>query len=202
MRSVDETVELIREKVDILTEKPERARGVVARSEADYIQEKHGKEGTNKVEEVLEKLGHSFSYDEVSTYQWYSEGLLVSGLLAAYTLFEWDEEDVFELGKEAPYFSIIIKTVLQFSSVERTLKTASVIWDRHYDFGEFDVYDYDIEAGEAHARLYGYDFPSIMHEYFNGYLATVMELATGEEITMKHQPCKDEEDCHEFHAEW
>lgn len=201
MRSVEETAKRIKEKVERLTKKPQRARGVVAQSEADYIREKHGEEGIEKVEQVLEELGHSFSYDQVSTYQWYLEGLLVSGLLAAYELFEWNEEDVFSLGKEAPYFSIIIKTILEFASVESTLNTASTVWDRHYDFGEFEVYDYDIENGEAHARLHEYDFPSIMHEYFSGYLETVMELATGEEVTLEHQPCEDG-DCHEFHAHW
>lgn len=192
---------------DELVKKPGRARGIVGELEARYIKDRHGEEGLAEVESLLDEIGHPFSYGDLTTYEWYSEGQLVTGILAAYLLFGWNESDVYDLGKKAPYHSIFIKVIMKFVSLESTLKMAPTIWSKHYDFGTFFVYEHDTDAQTVKARMHGYEYHSIMREYFKGYLSTIMALGSGvADVRLEEMPCIEKREaadvCREYHAHY
>ena len=195
----------LQREADELVSKPGNVRGIAGEFETDYIRKRCGDEGVKAVEEVMGKLGCPFSYESTSQYEWYPEGKLVLGMVVAYRMFEWNEEDLFEWGQHNLKISFLVKVLMKFTSFERTLENAPFVWNKHYDFGDFRIYKFDEEAKEVRAKMTGCNFHSIMPPYYAGYFTALLRFATGYDsmlVSVESCPSTDDPACHEFIAHW
>lgn len=154
--------------------------GAVIKAYEKFILNKKGKEGVKKVEKRLSELGQSLKFAEVSTFSWYPEATVCLIGVVILEAFDWDEQKEYEVGYDAPLYSVITKLLMQyFSSIEMTFKGTSVYWRKHFDFAELKCTKLDMKNSTAILRLTDFKkFHPIFYIYMKGYLTRIIEFAT------------------------
>ncbi len=135
--------EVAKELIDF----PGKTKGEVFHTHAEYIKHKEGEEGLKRVEDKMAELGAPIRFNEVKPFQWIGEGVSSLTIIVAKEVFNWTDEDVFEMGRFAPKVSFIIRVLIQFSSTEKVFKEASKYWKRHFDFGSLEPVEFNEEDG-------------------------------------------------------
>jgi predicted hydrocarbon binding protein len=180
--------------------------GESLRTDFAYINDRQGDEGVVKIENALADLGYSIKYNEIKSLQWYPEAYSVVIYLLCMDLFNWSEEDIFEMGRSAPRISIIVvKLLLKYLvSIERLMKTAGNYWRKYYDFGDVEVVEVDQKKKYLIFRIVGYNFHPIACSYQRGYFLGIISLVVSspnlsiEEIKCIHQG----DPYHEYLVKW
>jgi hypothetical protein len=185
--------ETLEQTAQRLKEFPGNVKGEVFRVHADYIRHKEGEEGVKKVEEKMSKLGMPIAFSEIKPFEWYNEGLSSLTIVVAKEIFNWTEEDVFEMGRFAPKFSFLIKVMIQYLvSIETILKNAAKYWDKHFDFGSIET-EFNIEEGRAIVRERSFKTHPLVCIYHCGYFKGLCEFALKDQtITVKETACLHE----------
>lgn len=182
--------------------------GVTFTTEYQYFLDHVGEDGVQKIEAAMAELGYPFDFSELDTEQWYREGYVALAILVGMELFDWDEDDVYEIGYTATSMSKVLNTAVSFISVKRALRNAPRLWSRHFDFGELETINHDEEAQTATIRIYDYDFGDHMHAYYCGYFSHMTEILTGSEdqsVVCRYRECESPEGythCDEYHFDW
>lgn len=179
--------------------------GEVFKTHAVYIRHREGEKGVKAVEEKLTELGYPFKFKEIVPLEWYPEGLGVSIILIAKKIFDWTDEDVFDMGNSAPKYSFIVKTFIQhFISPERMLNESQKYWHRHFDFGKVEIVEFNKEKKRLIMRVIGYKFHPIICKFHAGYLLRIAQFVlNSKKIDIKETKCVHEGDpYHEYLVTW
>jgi len=116
-------------EIQKLIKQPGRVRGVVFETDKKYILRKWGEEGIKKIEDLSVGLGFPIKYDKIKAMEWYPAALRVSSLLLIKETFDLKEEEIREIGRLAPEFSIIVRLFFKlFGSVEKLAKEIPSFW--------------------------------------------------------------------------
>ncbi len=194
----------LKDTADNLKKTKGNVRGDIVLGSFAYIKEKEGEEGIKKVKERLIELNYDNSLDRLSPMEWYPEHLSVMVILAAKEIFNWQKEDIFEMGKTANKQSFITKTVIKyFVSVERAFKEASRYWDKYFDFGALEPIEMDKKKKIIKIAIKGHKFhPDICH-YQAGFISKIAQLALGKRVDVTETECpfKGGSD-HEYLISW
>ena len=185
--------ETLEQTAQRLKDFPGNVKGEVFRVHADYIRHKEGEEGVKRVEEKMSELGMPIIFSEIKSFEWYNEGLSSFTIVVAKEIFNWTEEDVFEMGRFAPKFSFIIKVMIQYlASIETILTNAAKYWDKHFDFGSIET-EFNVEEGRAVIRERGFKTHPLICIYHCGYFKGLCEFALkNQTITVKETSCMHE----------
>jgi hypothetical protein len=197
--------ETLQEAAERLKDFPGNVKGEVFRVHAEYIKYKEGEEGVRRVEEKMAELGAPIKFSEIKPFDWVNEGFSSLSLVTAKEIFNWSDEDIFEMGRFAPKFSFIIKIMIQYLvSVEVLLKNAEKYWSKHFDFGSIET---DFVVGEKRAVVRERN-PAPIHPvtctYHRGYFTGLCDFAVkGGAVTVKETSCVHKGDeYHEFLITW
>ncbi len=154
--------------------------GAIIKAYEKFISNKKGEEGVNKVEKRLAELGQPLKFAEVSTFGWYPEAMACLIGVAVLEVFDWDEQKEYEVGHDAPLYSVITKLLMQyFASIEITFKGTPIYWRKHFDFAELKCTELDMKNSTAILRLTDFKkFHPTVYIYMNGYLTMIIEFAT------------------------
>jgi hypothetical protein len=154
-------------------------KGEVFRTHETYIRYREGEDGIGKVEEKMKEIGYPMEFKLIKTGEWYKEGLSVLVILVAKEIFNWEEEDIYDMGNSAPKHSFIVKMfVKHFVSVKDIFQKAGQYWDKHYDFGSLEKGEFNEEEKYITIRIKDYSPHEVVcGPYFKGYITRIAQLS-------------------------
>lgn len=174
----------------------------------NFIEETEGKEGVEKVEKELEKLGCPLKYEEIKNFHWYSEKLDDAILFVAKRIFNWDDDKIRESGKWGAKISYITRIMMKyFVSIERVFREVNNYWRKYHTCG--NLIPVQIKEKERNLILELKDFNNVAPEhyrYLEGYFWQIGSCLLPKEnlrIKIKETDCFFEgKDIHRFKVEW
>jgi len=199
--------EITKEEIKKLMEIKSQARGVVFKTDTEYVLAEKGEEGLREVEKELERMGCPIKYREIKTMEFYPAGLRVLSLLAIKKTFNFDDKKIENMGLIATKKSIIIKLFIRFFlSLQRVFfKEAPRIWQKHWTKGELIPVELDEEKKYAILRLKNFSLhPLYCSVYLQGYFAGILQmLIKSPEMTCQETKCSFKGDeYHEYLIKW
>lgn len=195
----------LRKEINRLRKIPGNVRGVIILSNSEYVRHRKGNEGLEMVENTLRNLEVSFSFDKISPTAWYPEWLSVAFILTSKEVFNWKEEDIFDMGLSAPKLSLFIRMLVKyFASPIQIFKEAPVFWRRHFDFGELEPVEIDENKRYFLFRIKGYEFHPLICYYHKGYFLQVARIILGtQDVKIQETKCVFRGDLyHEYLIKW
>ena len=200
--------QITKEEIKRLMEIPGKARGVVFRTDAEYVKEKKGEEGLKRVEEELKKLGQPIDYKKIKAIGWYPVGLRVASLLVIKKIFNWTNKEIEQMGDAAPKYSFIVRLLLKyFISFPITYKKSPAYWVKHYNIGELETPEYKLtkKNGYGIIRIKNFKVHPVMCTYLGGYFTRMcqMVLKGAKNFKWVENKCAHKGDSyHEFRVSW
>jgi len=198
--------ELTKELVQKLLGIKGEVRGVVFRTDREYVLRKKGEEYLEKVEKELEKLGYPIKYEEIKSMNFYPIGLRILSLLVIKEVLNLNDDAIKEMGLVATKSSLIIKILAKFFfSLQRVFATeAPKIWKKHYTIGEIEPVELNEEKKYAILRLKDFKVHKIMCTYLEGYFCGIGQLIIKtSKIESKETKCPFlGDEYHEFLLTW
>jgi len=180
-------------------------RGVVFKTDYQFIIDNMGKGGVKKVEEELEKMNCSFHYEEeADNMSFYPIGMRVMSLIAISRAMNLDRDGVKKMGESAPKFSLMIKFFMRyFLSPERIMEKAGEMWKKHYTVGNLEIVEINNQDNYMKGGLYDIKMHPIMCDYLTGYFSTIIAMGVGKKTKGEETKCIHKGDnYHEFTVSW
>ena len=171
---------------------PGNVRGAILQTLADYIRYKKKDEGVKMVEEKLKELGHPLKFEEIKPLSWYPESTTVLILFASKEVFNWADDDIFEMGNFTPKSSFIVTMFIKhFVSLKKTLEQSNIHWRKNLDFGEFEPTELNEKEKYIVLRIKGvYKFHRLLCIYHGGYFLRVAQFVIkSKKITIEETKC-------------
>jgi len=198
--------EITKETAKKLMEIEGEVRGVVFKTDSEYLLKEEGEEGLKKLEEELEKLGYPIKFKEIKTMAFYPVGLRVLSLLAIKKVFNFNDEKIKKMGVFATKTSLIIKLFIKyFFSAQRVFyKEAPKIWRKHWTVGELTPVELNEEKKYGILRVKNFNLHPIYCCYLEGYFSGILQmLIKTQKITCEETKCTFRGDeYHEFLLKW
>jgi len=199
--------EITKEEIEKLMNKDVETRGVVLKTDSEYILEKQGESGLKRLEAELEKMGQPIKYQEIKNMDFCPAGLRVLSLLAIKKVFGFDDEEIKEMGFIATKKSLIIKLFVRyFLSTERVFyKEAPRIWQKHWTKGTLVPIELNEKEKYAVLRLEDFELhPIYCSVYLRGYFSGILQmLIKTPKITCQETKCSFKGDqYHEYLLKW
>ncbi|MEI6597110.1 MAG: hypothetical protein WCL13_02770 [bacterium] len=198
--------ELNKEIADNLMAMPGEARGVVLKTDGDYVLKEKGEAGLKKLEEELSALSCSIDYKKVKTLSFYPIGLRVISLLAIKKVFSLSDDKIKELGAFASRTSLMVKFFINyFLSVEKVFfNEAPRIWRKHWSIGELIPVELNEEKKYAIIQIKNFKLHPIFCLYLGGYFCgTVQMLVKSAVIDFEETKCSfSGGEYHEYTIKW
>lgn len=181
-----------------------KTRGVSIKDYGDYILKEKGENGLRRLEEVMTKTGYPIKFKEIKAMAFYPLGLEGLTLLVIKRLFDFDNNEIQEMGKQQAKVSILIRLFMKyFFSLKKTAAVVPRMWRIFYSTGEIDVIELNEEKRYIILRIKDFSLSSIHCQYLRGYLASILLLIVGKETTCEETKCLYQGDeYHEFLLKW
>jgi len=197
---------LNKELADQIMAMPGEARGVVFKTDGDYILKEKGEDGLKKLGDELIALGYPIEYKKIEALSFYPIGLRIISLLAIQKVFSFDEAKIKELGSFASRTSLMVKLFINyFLSVEKVFfNEAPKIWRKHYSVGDFLPTEFNEKDKYGIIQLKNYQFHPIFCLYLGSYLCGFFQmLIKSTEISFEETKCPFRgDDYHEYKIRW
>ncbi len=172
---------------------------------AMYVKGRYGEDGVSKLQQKLTDLGCPLTFDKIRVGEWYPEGHNVVTLLAAKQIFNWTEEDVFDVGYEAPKLSLGAKIYIKYLvDPKKMFEVAAGYWKKFVECGDIEPFEFNDKEKYMIYRMRGYEFNPIMCIYLAGSFLYVAKTAIKtEKMYTKETKCIHKGDpYHEFYMNW
>lgn len=190
--------ELTNETVKNLLEKEGKVKGDLLLAYFHYIQKTEGDKGLSMVENRLKSVGVEIKESEIKPFSWYPVGYEPLIVLAGKETFDWNDEDIFSIGKDVTKLSLIVRMMLHFFvSVDKVFEESPKYWRNSYDFGMVEPVG---REGDVYVlRIKGYDIHPISCIYNAGYIIGIAEMAGGKGMKIDESVCTHKGgDMHEY----
>jgi len=198
--------ELTKEFAQKLMELKGEARGVVFKTDTEYVLAEKGEEGLKKLEEDLEKLGYPIKYREIETFSYYPVGLRVLSLLAIKKNLSLDDKKLDDMGFKATKKSLIIKFFIKhvFSLEKIFFQKGPKIWREHWTVGEMIPIELNKTKKYIILKFEDFNLSPVYCVYLKGYLRGLFSMMIKTpEMTCQETKCffKGDE-YHEYLIKW
>ena len=195
-----------KETIDQLMQIKGEVRGVVLKTDEEYILKEKGKEGIMQLEKKLEELGRPIKYDQIKTMSFYPVGLRVLSLLTIKEVFNFGDEDIRKMGTFATKKSLIIRLFLKyFISMRRVvMKESPKMWRKHWTVGKLVPVELDEKQKYAVIRVEEFNLHPVYCTYLEGYFIGIVQmLVKSSKIDSQETKCALKGDpYHEFSIKW
>ncbi|MBD3208070.1 MAG: hypothetical protein GF370_01270 [Candidatus Nealsonbacteria bacterium] len=198
------SVENFQQEVEKIKKTEGEIRGVGMQSYINFILQKEGSEGLQKLEERLSELGYPVDLRKIEVMKFYPLGMLGVMLVSIRDLFGYDEQKFREMGKFHIKTSILIRLSLKyFFSLDRVLKEIPGLWRKHLTIGELDVREVDKKNRKIVIRLKDYCLHPLHCQILRGYLEQAFRMAAKEEGECVEECCVHKGgEFHDFVITW
>lgn len=198
--------DLNKEIVTKLMAMPGEARGVVFKTDGDYVLKQAGEDGLRKLEEELSTLGCPIDYKGINALSFYPIGLRIISLLAIKKVFAFDDVKIKELGAFASKTSLMVKLFINYflSVHEVFFEEAPKIWHKHYSVGDFTPIELDEKKKYGIVQIKNYQFHPVFCVYLGSYLCGFFQmLIKSPSFTFEETKCSFRGDgYHEYTIKW
>jgi hypothetical protein len=197
--------QITKEEIKKIMEIKGKVRGVVFQTDAEYVREKIGEKGLEKLEIKTKELGHPIDYDKIKAMDWYPLGLRVLSLLAIKEAFNWGDKEIKDMGNSAPKYSFIVRMLMKyFLSAKRSFKESPKYWVKHYTVGKLEAYKFNEKEKYLVLRLNDFKIHPLLCTYYLGYFLRIAQyVIQSEEISIEETQCMfKDHPYHEFLIRW
>jgi hypothetical protein len=180
-------------------------RGELLRSNFVYLRKKEGNLAIERMEKKLEEIGYPLKFEEINSFKWYKDPFCSIFMLSFQSEFGWKEEDIFNLGRFSPQYSLIIKIALRhLLSLRKAFDYAPKLWRRNVDYGVLESYEFSEGKRYMILRLKEYALHPLVCIYIRGYLTSLFEQIYGKDkIKTEEISCIFREgDFHDYKISW
>jgi len=193
------TKEIIKEVMAVKGE----VRGIVFKTDADFVLKEKGKESLKAVEEELARIGYPINYQKLKTMNFYPLGVRVLSLLVIKKVCHFSNKDIERMGAYAPKASFVVKLFARFFfSVAKTAEQAPKMWRKHYTIGRLTAESHEKERYTV-VRLHDLTIHPILCSYLSGYFATIVQMVVNAPVKTTEIKCSHRGDeYHEFLMKW
>jgi len=171
-----------------------------------YVREKEGEEELVKLISELKKNGYELpDSNKINNMDWILSSIPTIFMVASVKFFNWQEEDIVEMGRKASAFQTTIKLFIRyFLSTRQTFKKAANDFRKHYSFGTVEIAKYDSKKKMIVIRLKDFKKHPVTCLYLRGIFSGIIKISTGSEfIESQETKCIHRGDhCHEFIFNW
>ncbi|MDO8424699.1 MAG: hypothetical protein Q7S70_02045 [bacterium] len=180
------------------------ARGVILKTDGEFILREKGEEGLKKLEKELKELGFPIDYRQIESMNFYPLGLRIISLLAIQKVFGFDEQKIKEMGSAAPKVSLVIKLFMQyFLSLKLIFKQIPRMWHKHYTVGDLVPVELDEEKRIIILRVRNFNLHPVFCSYICGYFSEIIKMVVKKTSTCKERKCFFRGDeYHEYSFNW
>lgn len=182
-----------------------KARGAIFQTDAECIRSKKGETGLLAVKEELKKIGYQIDYENIRATDWYPVGLRVLSLIAIKKVFNLSDEEIKDMGNEAPKYSFIVKILMKyFLTFPLSYKEAPNYWKKHYTAGILEAPGYDLQVKSYIIRLKDFKIHPILCIYLGGYFMRIGQFVLkGNNFQVEETKCMFRGDpYHEYLIKW
>ncbi|MFH0791928.1 MAG: hypothetical protein V1905_01810 [bacterium] len=180
-------------------------KGEVFHTYKPFICYRKGEDGIRQVEERMKAIGYPMVFKDIKSTKWYPEALSVLTIIVACEIFNWDEGDIFEMGKAAPKYSGIVKFMIRyFLSPRKTFDESPKYWRRHFDFGKIENAVFDEKNKTIVIHIMDYKFHPLICAFHRGYFFSFTQLTIKSDcLKVEETKCAHRGDkYHEFTIKW
>lgn len=196
--------EISKEKAREIMDVKEEARGITIKGKMEFILEKKGKDGLNKLEEKFKELGFPLKYKEIKNMGFYPIGYETLVLLLSEEIFNLREKDIIEMGIFVSRINLLIRMFIKYMySFDLMAKNASTMWQKYYTIGTIETVEYDSNKKYAILRLKNYSLHPIHCQFLKGYFLSIVSLMVKAKVSCEETKCTFRGDkYHEFLLKW
>lgn len=182
-------------------------RGEILRLNIEYIKNKEGEQAVSLIEEKLKELGYPLMLKNFNSLKWYPEFISVLIILILKEIFNWTEQDIFNMGNSVPRSSFIVKFLMKyFISLKECFQESNNYWQIHFDFGELEPFDFSEKEKYLTLRVKNYNFHPLVCYYHTGYFLRIAQFnIKSEKINIKETKCLHKDNnisYHEYKISW
>lgn len=196
---------ITQKEIDKIMETPGEVRGVVFKTDAEYIVSRQGEEGLRNVERKTKEWGYPIKYEEISNTEWLPIGLRALSVLAATEVFGWQEEVVYDMGHSAPQYSFMVKFLMRyFLTLKQTYERSPSYWPTHYTVGALEAPEFNEKERYFILRLKNFNLHPLLCSYYAGYFLRIAEFSANlPNMRIEEQKCAGRGGPHhEFIVRW
>ncbi len=182
-----------------------KVKAEVIRIEKEYVLQREGEEGVAKLEKRMNELGAEIDFKKLDSMTWEEEWKNSLMVVVAKEIFNWTEEDIFEMGRYSPRASFFIKSIIQYLvSIEVVFDNMGKYWDKHHDFGSLEAVELNKVKKYLVLRKKGFFTHPLMCIYHAGYFQGVAEFVIkSKEVNIEETRCMHKGDeYHEYRISW
>ena len=194
---------ITKEELDGLMNMDGRVRGVVLHTDAEYVRRHEGEETLCRVEEETKKMGYPIDYSKIKMMAWYPVALRGVSLFAIARTLNFSDEQLREMGRAAPKYSIITKLMLRYLvSLEMLMKRLDIYWHKNYSTGSLKG---QVTDRALFIYLKNAGIPAPLFPYLEGYFLGVLGMLIGnhERVKVERREWLDEDsECCELMFKW
>lgn len=195
---------LTKEIADELMKMKGEARGITMKTDWEVVRQDYGDEGLKKVEARMAELGYPVKYSELKTMDFYPIGLDAISVFAIREIFNWDDEQVAELGAKAMKVSLFLKLFFKyFPAVGLLVRETPKMWRKYYSVGDLEITEFHEKEKYAIIALKNWPIPFPWCLTLRGYFSKILQIALNAPVTAKETKCVVLGDgYHEFLLTW
>ena len=181
------------------------ARGLALKSYGEFILQKKGQKGLERIEERLSGLGYPIKYQEIKPMDFYPIGMVALTLLAAKDELNFETADFLEMGRYGSKVPMIMRIFMKYlGSLDKVIQEVPGMWRKYYTVGDLEVTSLDKEKRRLTLRLNNFSLHPIYCRHIPvGYFPFVLQMVIKSPVTCKETKCVHKgDDCHEYLMEW
>ncbi len=171
-----------------------------------YIEKEKGINGLKKIEDKMKEIGHPLVFKNIKSVDWYPESYNALINVVARSVFNWNDNDIFNSGMSAPRYSLFTKIMMRYLiSPFLLMSKANEYWGKMFDFGKINVVESDEKNRKIIFRVEGYNKSSVSCIYQAGYYFELFRYVLGRDKNIKIQETKcihANDDYHEYKITW
>lgn len=169
---------------------PGEARGVILKTDGEFVLREKGDEGLEKIEAELKRLGCPIQYQKIESMAFYPLGWRIISLLAIQKVFNFNEQKIMEMGASASKVSLVIKLFLQyFLSLRATFGQIPRMWKKHYTVGELEPTELDEKKRVLVLRVKDFNLHPLFCLYLHGYFSEIIKMVVKKVSSCEEKKC-------------
>ncbi len=195
-----------KEEVEKLMQSGRKTRAAIIKNAGKFVLDKEGKEGLDKLEAEMEKLGYKIKFNEFTEVSLYSLGETILCLVLMKRLFNYSDEDFQELGRRTSKISVVARMAMRYIaaiSLQQVITKFPETWKKMNPIGDLKVTNLDEKDGSITLRVDDCDTHPIHCQIMIGAFSNLFRIILGKEVSCTEEKCTyKEDDCHEFLIKW
>ncbi|MGM0439084.1 MAG: hypothetical protein ACQEP3_01460 [Patescibacteria group bacterium] len=174
----------IKQNLKDLLEKEGVMRGEVILNHINFIRDKEGDDGVQRLKSSFQELDYSLDLD-IDPMDWEKVSIGSAITVLANDIFEWEKEDVKDMGRFAAKTLTTNKLMLrEIPDLDALLNRVNDYWKAVIDVGELSVES--SKKGEAKLTLKGFNYHPLDFIFISGYIEVIFDLFTKEKASIEY----------------